>query len=103
MNEQVINAKTLNMPLASEAVRKKKIYAIFDRKKMAYLGVLEKYNDKTAIRDFEMLANRNDTLISQSPEDFKLSYLGYMNEETGELVAEFKDVAEAKEYIKEEK
>lgn len=69
-----------------EAIRKKEYYAIYDKSRKAYLGLMEKPNVKCAIRDFEIMAKDNNSLIKKCPEDFILYKIGDFNEETGEFV-----------------
>lgn len=71
-----------------DAVRKKEYYAIFDKQRAAFLGLMEKPNTKCAIRDFEIMTKDKGSLLNKAPEDFTLHKIGYLNEETGEFTNE---------------
>lgn len=86
----------------NKIIKKRKLYAIYDRKRVGFLAIMEKTNNAVAIRDFEMVANAKDGMIKHYPDDYMLSYLGYMDEETGKLVSEPQNICEAKEVIKNE-
>lgn len=86
----------------NDIAKTRKLYAIYDRKRQAYLAVMEKNNNAVALRDFEMIVNAKDGMIKHYPEDYKLSYLGYMDEEKGVLVSELADICEAKEVLQNE-
>lgn len=101
MNENIVNNKTLNKPNASEARRTRGLYAIFDRRKMAYLSIMEKQNNALALRDFEIITNSKEGIISKYPEDFALYKVGKFDEENGELINENMLVIEANEVLKE--
>ena len=97
--ENIINAEKLNLAGASNAKRVKKLYAIFDRQRMAYLAIMEKPNHAVALRDFDSIAKDKSGLVNRYPEDFAMYYLGTMDEETGELTSEKQKIGEAKDYI----
>lgn len=101
-DENIVNNETLKNPDAVKVVRSKKMYAIFDRARMAYLSPMEKPNNKTALRDFEIICKQQGGLVAQMPEDFAFYYLGYIDEETGEMVSEKAKLAEATEFTKAE-
>lgn len=83
----------------SDIKKLRKLYAIYDRKREAYLGVMEKINHNCAIRDFEHLTKSEQSMIKNAPEDFKLDFIGTFDEETGELKAEKTTLIEAKEVL----
>lgn len=83
----------------NEIRKLRKLFAIYDRKKMAYLTIIEKTNTPVAIRDFKIIVNAKDGLIKHYPEDYKLDYLGSFDEETGELISNLTTVCEAKEVL----
>lgn len=69
-----------------EARRVKEYYAIYDKCKKAYLGLMEKPGVKCAIRDFEIITKDKGSLLNKSPEDFALYKIGDFDEETGEFI-----------------
>lgn len=69
-----------------ECPRVKEYYAIYDKCRKAYLGLMEKPNVKCAIRDFEIMTKDKNSLLNKSPEDFALYKIGDLNEETGEFI-----------------
>lgn len=66
--------------------RVKEYYAIYDKARMAYLGLMEKPNMKCAIRDFETITKDKNSQLNKTPEDFILYKIGDFNEETGEFI-----------------
>lgn len=84
--------------IKSNARRTRKLYAIYDEAKQAFINIMEKDNDKVAIRDFKVMANNPQSLICMAPEEFKLYELGAMDEETGELLSNKRLVANAEDY-----
>lgn len=87
-----------NFSEGSNARRTRKLYAIYDEAKQAFINIMEKDNDKVAIRDFKVMANNPQSLICMAPEEFKLYELGAMDEETGELLENKRLVANAEDY-----
>lgn len=97
--ENIINNETLGNPEAVKVKRTKQLYAIFDRARMAYLGIMEKPNMRCALRDFEQLATSDQSLIKRTPEDFAMYKIGEFDEESGELINDKQKIAEATEYV----
>lgn len=99
-NENIINNETTGNPNAVKVARTQKLYAIFDRKKMAFLQIMEKGNNALALRDFDVIANAEQGMVKRYPDDFALYKLGEMDEETGELISNKTLIAEAREVVK---
>lgn len=81
----------------------RKLYAIFDKKRMAYLTIMEKTNHAVAMRDFEMIVNAKDGMIKHYPEDYSLDFIGTFDEEDGTLNSSDKtNICSAIEVLKNE-
>lgn len=59
---------------------KRRMYAIRDNKTVFWSPV-EGYNDPAAVRDFEMLVNKND-MLRNHPGDFDLYFVGTFDSDT---------------------
>lgn len=77
--------------------RTKQYYAIFDRARMAYLGLMEKPNSRCAIRDFETITKDKNSQLNKTPEDFSLFKIGEFDEETGEFIQDTQKIMTATE------
>lgn len=63
------------------------IYAIRDKKADTFDQPFPAVNNSVAIRMFADLANRQDNLIGQHPEDFDLYQLAFFDPEDGQFKA----------------
>jgi hypothetical protein len=61
------------------------LYAVFDRCSGVYDGPIPGRADAEMIRNFSHMAVKEDSKISQSPEDFTLFKVGSWNDGTGEV------------------
>lgn len=82
----------------TQIAKVKKQYAIYDRARHAFLSLMEKPNDRCALRDFEAMCNKVECMLSQCPEDYALYIIGEFNEELGSFEANLSKIAEATDY-----
>lgn len=78
----------------------KKFYAFRDNVADIFLSMDSKRNDAEAIRELDVIVNKEGNRVSQFPEDYDLYYLGEFNERTGVFISELKKVANAKDFLK---
>ena len=83
----------------SKVVNKMKFYAIFDKKSEKFFTPNVKPNNACALRDLESFCKNKNSLIGQFPKDFSMYYLGYVDEDTGEMFGEKQLIGEAQEYV----
>lgn len=74
----------------------KHFYAIHDRIANKYTYLFESENDATATRLFMNEQSNANSLLSQSPEDFKLWRVGTFDDANGEFANEMHKVADGK-------
>lgn len=82
----------------TQIAKTKKQYAIYDRARKAFLNLMEKPNDRCALRDFEAMCNKAECMLSQCPEDYALYIIGEFNEELGNFEQNLSKIAEATDY-----
>lgn len=64
-----------------------KIYCIYDREsKQVLKPLIVQRNDTAPIREFEQLANNNETIFHKYPADFALLEIGAIDMETMEII-----------------
>lgn len=74
---------------------KRKFYAIYDKLAARYVYLFESENNMTATRLFQGEAEREDSMINNSPEDFKLCAVGEFDDLNGEFTNNFEKVCDA--------
>lgn len=79
------------------------LVSIYDRKSEIYFPVEQKKTPAVAIRDFNLICNRQDTPFYKYPEDYCLCIVAEMDNETAIIKTMEKDrpriLAEAKDQI----
>lgn len=81
---------------------KTKLYAIKD-KRIEFGPLYEDKNDASALRNFEELIRKGDSLANRYPDDFELYYMGEYDRDTGEVKSEVRYMDTAKNYIQQKK
>lgn len=72
--------------MKGDNMRLTNLYQVYDLKAEAISGpILSCSKDAVAIRHFHDLLGDKRTSVAQYPDDFQLLYLGYQDEETGEI------------------
>lgn len=62
---------------------KQRIYSIYDTKLQAFFSPFTAQNDEVAKRNFESLANDEQSRIAMHPSDYQLINVGTWNDATG--------------------
>ncbi|AXL14416.1 nonstructural protein [Microviridae sp.] len=63
------------------------IYSIYDTKLQAFFSPFTAQNNDVARRNFQDLANDQNSRIAQHPTDYQLIQIGQWNDSTGEIQA----------------
>ena len=63
-----------------------RLYSVFDRVARIYSDPFSAANDATAARSFTIAQSSSDTMLSTSPGDFQLWYLGSMDNTNGDIL-----------------
>lgn len=74
---------------------KRKFYAIYDKLAGRYTYLFESENNMTATRLFQNEAAQKDSVINNSPEDFKLCAVGEFDDINGEFTNNYEKVCDA--------
>ena len=64
-----------------------RLYSIYDRVAHVYADPFVSVNDATAARAFTFAQSSPDTMLSASPQDFQLWYIGSLDNSSGELLS----------------
>lgn len=64
-----------------------RLYSIYDRVASVYAEPFVSVNDATAARSFMLAQSSPDTMLSVSPQDYQLWYIGSLDNTSGELLA----------------
>lgn len=67
-----------------------RLYSLYDVVSNHYEVPFGSANDRTALRTFEQVCQRNSDMIMRHPEDFKMFYVGGFDNKTGNLYFEDK-------------
>lgn len=63
-----------------------RLYSIYDRVACVFADPFVSVNDATAARSFTLAQSSPDTMLSASPQDYQLWYLGSMKNSSGEIL-----------------
>lgn len=76
-------AHLMSTPKRRKKVQKLQIFAVYDKKALAYNNPFYYHQKGQALRGFEDAINDTQSPFSKHPEDFSLFHLGEFNDTTG--------------------
>ena len=63
-----------------------RLYSVYDRVAQVYGEPFSAVNDATAVRAFTIAQSSPESMLSASPADFQLWYIGSMDNSTGDIL-----------------